>query len=131
MDRNEEDDYIHRHPLDDGNSVVIVLAEDGSRIDVRTADDKEIGHIELYELEDGSYFINWMYLDKAGPRFLRRGIGRAALKFHKEFFGCSLCAADNDGHRRDDGGHPTGDAPRFMAKMRREGIVGPSSLDQA
>lgn len=124
-----EDGNVREFRLDDGGAIAIVLADDGSRIDVRTDDGQEIGHADLCE-HDGVYRLTWMFLDRAGPQFKHRGLGREALRFHKDYFGCPIIAADNDGIRRADGSHLTGDAPGFVAKMRAEGIIEPGSFDE-
>jgi hypothetical protein len=113
-----------------GRTVVIKLLDSGETIRAERPDGQEIGRIELLYIEDdigGYYYIKWMYFDLLDASYTRQGIGRAALFFHKETFDLPLVVADDDGHQRDDGSHLTGDAPAFVARMLKEGLVHPAS----
>lgn len=117
----------------DGDTICIEINVDDRDIIVYEAvwdDDEEeyvksksIGRIELTEWDSGDHYIQWMFLNGCGGKYLRKGIGRAALIFFKEYFGTKIFAAENDGQDRDDGSHLTMDAPSFIGKMRDEGIV--------
>lgn len=86
---------------------------------------EKIGSITFKHIEgpddrdEGHYLVTDMYLD--GPRgsglYSRQGIGREMIfqaplpvTFHRD-----------DGIRRDDGGHLTGDGPAFAKKMVQQG----------
>ncbi len=105
-----------------GKTVKIVIDEDVMSIVVYTLGGKKIGNIDLGE-RDGDYHILWMYLDQLNSDYVRKGIGRAALKFFKETYRCGLTASADNGLTLDDGSHLTGDAPGFVAQMRHEGII--------
>lgn len=110
----------------DGRKVVIILDEGGHEISVKDTDGKDIGSIKLdcIEFDHGDrYKITWMYLDKQEGAYLHQGIGRECLRLHKEAFDAPIEASDNDGIRKPDGSHLTGDAPGFVSKMREEGFV--------
>jgi hypothetical protein len=109
--------------LSDGRSVDIEIDDTGQEITVRAVNGPKLGSIELQGTDSGHYHLKRMYLDQDGGAFKRCGIGRQALKFHNESFGCLFTAAPNDGQEREDGSHLTGDAPRFIRKMRDEGLV--------
>jgi hypothetical protein len=82
-----------------------------------------IGEIDIQEIEYDIYSdhkIIHMYLDKQGSSYLRCGIGRECLRFFRDMAGATLVAERNTGMRHSDGSHLTGDAPSFVAKMRRE-----------
>jgi hypothetical protein len=64
-----------------------------------------------------------MYLNLLDNSYTKQGLGRAALLFHKEIFKAGIEVAEDGGHRRNDGGHLTGDAPCFVARMVTEGIL--------
>lgn len=102
--------------------VVIELSEDGEEITV-LIENKRIGEIYLSEINNNhclqNYYIRFLGLDKCKGQ----GIGRECLKFHKEYFGCPLTAASNDGIKQDDGSHLVNDGAGFIEKMRQEGIV--------
>lgn len=117
----------------DGRDVTIQIEDDGEEIKVIDSQGDEVGSILLSLIDcehDECYKITWMYLNKKGSTFLRQGIGRAALKFHKEIFMTPIVASDDDGITKSDGSHLTGDAPGFIRKMREEGFVCPSSFDE-
>lgn len=40
-----------------------------------------------------------------------------------EMTGMAIFPAENDGQVQEDGSHLTGDAPAFIAEMRREGLI--------
>ena len=112
--------------LPDGRQVDIEIADSGLEVTVTAVDGPQLGSIELQATRSGEYHLKSMYLDRDGGAFKRCGIGRQALTFHNELFGCLFTAAPNDGHEREDGSHLTGDAPRFIQKMRDEGLILPS-----
>jgi len=105
------------------------LDDDFQQIDILDAARKEIGRIYflLYDDEDGEYLnhylLSWAYLDMADDSYKRCGIGRTALKLHQELAEYPIVARDNDGIKRDDGSHLTGDAPGFVEQMRKEGLI--------
>src|SRR4030088_2082318 len=105
-----DDGNLRYLSLEDESIIVIALDDDGSSINVRTSEGDMIGSISLAEQDNGSFLITSLFLDKKGAGYKRRGIGREALRFHREFFRSAICAADNDGRRRPDGAHLTGDA---------------------
>lgn len=117
---------VKQYTTPDGRSVDIRIDGFGERITVLDWLGQEIGSIIFSLREDeysDCYKITWMYLDKKGRGYLRQGIGRAALQFHKEIFNANIEASNNDGIMRIDGSHLTGDAPGFISKMRQEGFV--------
>ena len=89
----------------------------------------KIGEIQLSLVDDGlpgnppSYYLTWMYMDLKDNSYKHQGIAREALKFFKEFYGLPITASYNDGLKKADGSHLTGDAPHFVSKMRDEGII--------
>lgn len=124
--------FNHDFTMKNGQTVSIVIDEFGEEILVTDAQGKEIGSIELSSIDDGDsdYFrIVWMFLDKNGSSYVRQGIGRECLKQHKAIFNTPIVAADDDGIRKNDGSHLTGDAPGFISQMRREGLVAPLPHD--
>ena len=103
--------------------------EDDYKVTVKTADGRLIGNIEFTEIDMPDNEMNilkmrWAYLDQLGGSYLRQGIGRRCLELVKAFSSLGIIAAANDGQQQEDGSHLTGDAPGFVAKMRREGVIG-------
>jgi hypothetical protein len=52
-------------------------------------------------------------------RYAHRGVGREILKSMSQ----PVVVGRDDGQRRDDGSHLTGDGPGFVAKMVKEGLL--------
>ena len=63
-------------------------------------------------------------LDKLNGTLLRQGIGRECVRLVADFTCMNIIAAANNGHTSDDGSHLTGDAPRFVAFLRKQGLLG-------
>lgn len=116
-------ELTQRCKLSDGRLVDIEIDNAGLKITVAVVNGPKLGSIELKNTGSGHYYLTRMYLDQDGGAFKKCGIGRQALKFHNESFGCLFTAAPNDGHRREDDSHLTGDARGFIEKMRDEGLV--------
>lgn len=74
-------------------------------------------------LKAGGNSAGPLTLDELGPSYLRHGLGRATLQFRGEVFRSPLVVADNDGLKRDDGSHLTGDAPGFVAVLSKEELM--------
>ncbi|MBI2794155.1 MAG: hypothetical protein HYX66_05835 [Ignavibacteria bacterium] len=68
----------------------------------------------------GHYYRTNMEIE---PNHKMQGIGTEILKRHKQQYGLSIRAAENDGQRRDDGSHLTGDAPGFVSRMKERGLI--------
>lgn len=121
-----EEDLSKHYETRDHRRVRILLEDFGDEIRIHDQNDRLIGLIQLklFDEEHGSwYYITWMYLDIVDQSFLRQGIGRAALIFHLDIFKTPIFAAENDGMKREDGSHLTGDAPSFVNRMRFERII--------
>jgi hypothetical protein len=105
-----------------GLPVLISLREDLT-VWVHTPNHQEIGHLELTEYDDGGLTLTWAYLDKLDSDYLRQGIGRKCLQLIKGYYGQPVYAREDDGLRKDDGSHLTGDAPAWVKTMREEGLI--------
>ena len=88
-------------------------------------DGEKIGEFCFRQIDDfRSYLkLSRMYLDLGDDKWKDQGIGREILKRVKEFSGLPIVVGEDYGNPQDDGSHQTGDAPGFIAKMRKEGIV--------
>ena len=112
--------------LSKGESILLRAYYDNYVISAITADGKEIGKFEFKLIDDfdSEYLmVCYMYLEGANGIFKRRGLGRNILKFAREIFDLPITAAENDGLKRDDGCHLTGNGPAFIEKMIEEGII--------
>ena len=117
--------------LGDNRSVVITVNEFDYAVTVTDAEDdsKLVGDMEFRLIEGhGHGFpdelrLTRAYLDKSGSAYKRQGIGRRCLQLVREASELEITAAEDDGQRKDDGSHLTGDAPGFVARMRDEGLI--------
>ena len=122
----EDCEWTRKLKLNDGRVVQLVLNDALEWLQVNDEQGGKIGQINFHKIEmedDYHYKIVWMYLDLKDASYKRKGIGRAALQFFKERADSYLVAEGNDGMRRDDGSHLTGDAPAFVAAMVKEGLI--------
>ena len=117
------------YQLDDGRCVIIEVDDLDYRVTVTAHPSGEnIGHMTFLLIETPAGSLDELHLaeaclDKAGLDYLRKGIGRRCLHLIREVHGLPITASEDDGLRRQDGSHLTGDAPRFVAKMREEGLI--------
>jgi len=121
---------IREYKLNDGRTITIDISDDRSIV-VKDHQNNSIGEIILSLKEDVPsrlahyYYITSMFMNLRDDSYLCNGIGRAALIFFKDFYSLPIKASKNDGLRKDDGSHLTGNAPGFVEKMRNEGIIEP------
>lgn len=73
------------------------------------------------EFEEGEkYLLARMY-----SPIPKSGLGQAALEFFIDLTGAIIYTRPNDGITRDDGSHLTEDAPFFVGKMQKKGLIEP------
>ena len=122
-----EDKGLERtYKLSDGRVIKIVIDDLFESISVKNTEDKEVGRIEFREILDEyrtCYKITWMYMDLIDRSYKKKGIGREALRFFKETIKAPIIVSEDDGMRKNNGSHLTGDAPAFVSKMQDEGII--------
>lgn len=129
MELVAEEDCKRTYELEDGSRIVIELDPGGFGIEVFTDEEERIGEFVFDEdILDGATYLQFMDLSGLDGKYKRKGIGREALRFHKEVFG-PIFAARVDGFKRGDGSHLTGEGIPFITAMRGEGIIEP--LDDA
>jgi hypothetical protein len=115
-------EFQTKFKMSNGEEVDIVIDEDANKVNVFNQKEEEIGSID-YRIIDNEHYeyirLTHMSLD---IEYVRKGIGRECLKLLKEY-GLPVTAAYDDGIRKDDGSHLTGDAVYFIQTMRNEGLV--------
>lgn len=121
--KDEETTRVYR--VLDGEEVTMELDDYNYEIEIKDSDNSSVGGINFNETEEGSgeYMITWMYMDLNDKKYKGLGLGEEAVRFFKEYVGGVITARDNDGMRQDDGSHLTQDAPGFVDKMRRIGLI--------
>jgi len=130
MELLSEINYTQICRLNNGSKICITIDDEGEKIQVNTVNGENIGSIKLQYCESENFHIMWMYLDEGGNHFKHQGIGRQALTFHKQLFDAPITATDDNGIRLSDGSHLTGDAPGFVRKMRKEGLIVDTNLER-
>ena len=112
-----------------GQTVVIDIDVDDYIATVTTQSGKPIGKIEFRLIggasaRDDDYLkITWAYLDQQNGAYLNQGIGTECVRRMRDETGLSICTAENDGHKKEDGSHLTGDAPAFVDGLRKQGLT--------
>lgn len=113
--------------IKDGRRVKIKIDDVGYKATVLTSPgDEKIGSLDFREIEspeENTLKITNAFLNGLDGSYLRQGIGRRCLVLVAEISGLQIIASDDDGIRKDDGSHLTGDAPNFIAKMRQEKLI--------
>lgn len=123
-DREWERDYI----TPTGRMITLKLDEDLSQVTFwdggnQLGNDRDFLFVES-EGDNNSYLLARMY-----SPIVRSGLGRASLEFFKEITGAKIYTRPNDGIVRDDSTHLTGDAPIFVGKMIKEGLIENNDID--
>ncbi|MBI5886814.1 MAG: hypothetical protein HZB85_09585 [Deltaproteobacteria bacterium] len=112
--------------ISNNKGVIIEIDDCSYAVSVFDLDYNKVGCFKFKEVDvnTGSVLkLTWCYLNLVNEQYKRQGIGRHIIKLIKERYGLPIVAEDNDGIRKEDGSHLTGDAPMFIAKMRQEGLI--------
>ena len=114
-ERESERDY----KLEDSRVITLKISDDLTQITF-WFNQTQLGKDDDFcfkDFEDG-YLLSRMYVP-----IKQMGLGRAALEFFITYTKQKIYARMNDGIKRDDGSHLTGDALGFVYKMRKEGLI--------
>ena len=111
--------------LKSGKTLTVALSEDWNRVEFYDNYKKLDGEFEFKDEslteEMSDFLVKRMY---APEQYKRQGVGCEVLKFFRSETNCqSLYARPNDGIPRDDQSHLTGNAPNFVAKMLKLGLI--------
>lgn len=102
-----------------GTIIKLEITDEWDEIIFRDKNGKKFGGFEFKELEEGGHKLMRMYTEP----FKEEGIGRAALQFFKDYTNSEIYTSSPTGSVRDDGSHLTEDAPGFVQKMIKEGLI--------
>jgi hypothetical protein len=126
LSETEIDDETLELVLTTGDRVKLHLGYD--RVRVLDSNGDEVGCIEFGSSEYGDdeddaetvWRVTHMFIEGGGGKYKRQGIGTRAVKFFLwANAGDGFEITENDGLRRDDGSHLTGDGVPFMAHLGR------------
>ncbi len=112
-----------------GSDVLIDIDEDNYVATVSTPSGERVGAIEFLLIEDlaapDGYFLKMThaFLEGAGGKYLRQGIGTECVRLMAEVSGFPITTNDHDGTVQHDGSHLTGDAPFWVAKLRERKLI--------
>jgi hypothetical protein len=122
-------EFVRTLQLDDGTLIDLRLDEhEMSVVATEKASGKGLGHLDFTEVEaddphvSGYYKLIWAYLDHAGDKYKRSGLGREALKLWNETYG-PAAVERHTGIPNSQGSHLTADAPGFVDQMVREKLL--------
>lgn len=119
-DLNDEE---RRLTLDSGEIVELRFEDDSVAI---YAHQNEVGRLSFraYEVpmfgdyEETCYQLTHAFIEGDEGKYKYQGIGTEAFRFFRECTGASVTFSEDDGLQKNDGSHLTGDAPRFVAKLK-------------
>lgn len=112
-----------------GSTVEIDIDEDSHVASVFDLAGNRIGTIEFNLIEHpGAHDDYYLKICNAFPegmsgKYLHQGIGTKCVELMIEATGFPIVANDHDGTVQDDGSHLTGDAPVWVEKLRKLGLV--------
>jgi hypothetical protein len=117
-DRGLERDY----KIATGQIITLVFDESNLTISFQE-DGEDIG--DVFEFEDEfetekRFLLKRMY---SPDQYKRQGLGRAVLELFNDIIEGTIYTRPNDGQRRKDQSHLTGDAPAFVMSMQEEGLI--------
>ena len=119
---NEIDDETRQLVLDSGEIVELRFDEDSVAI---FAQDEEVGRLSfrpydvpVNQYEETCFHLTHAFIEGGGGKFKHQGIGTEAFRLFRECTGAEVTFSENDGIKRDDGSHLTGDAPGFVASLK-------------
>lgn len=123
---------IHSVKVIDDETRQLVLSS-GEIVELRFEDDSvavyvendEVGRLSfrVYEVpvnnhEEMYYHLTHAFIEGGGGKYKHQGIGTEAFRLFRECTGAEVTFSENDGIHREDGSHLTGDAPRFVSKLK-------------
>lgn len=89
-----------------GETITLKIDEHEHTVTALNSSNQIIGSLEFsYDEEFDRHKLKWMYLDKLGNKYKRKGIGTGAILFYKDFFDCLVYAEYYDGIPKVDGSH--------------------------
>lgn len=118
----EVDDETRQLVLDSGEIVELRFEDDSVAV---FAQGEEVGRLSFraYEVpvnhhEETYYHLTYAFIEGGGGKYKHQGIGTEAFRLFRECTGAEITFSENDGLRKDDGSHLTGDAPGFVASLK-------------
>ncbi len=116
------DDETRQLVLSSGEIVELRFEDDSVAVYV---ENNEVGRLcfRAYEVpvnnhEETYYHMTHAFIEGGGGKYKYQGIGTEAFRLFRECTGAEVTFSENDGIQKEDGSHLTGDAPRFVEKLK-------------
>jgi hypothetical protein len=123
--KGKDMDYVFATPH---GPVTISIDEDNYTAIAKDQKGGSIGRFEFSFIEGAGHGDDYLklthaFLEGCDGRFKRVGIGESILRTARHLWGYPIVAEEDDGIRKSDGSHLTGDAPGFVRAMKRKGVL--------
>lgn len=118
-----EEEMERKYAISNGDIIILKIDEDFEEITFWDEQNNQLGSDRDFLFVEDEENENRFLLARMFVPIKQNGLGRAALEFFTEYTDSVVYARENDGITRNDGSHLTGDAPIFVGKMQREGLI--------
>lgn len=132
IEENErKHDYTRIFKMPNGDTVTIALNPYCHTISFEDSSGNALdGEIHLKEETDeiypdgmkSQYRLTHLYVPK---KYIGQGLGEESIKFFTDYGFEPIIASEDDGIKRDDGSHLTGNARSFVESMQLKGLITP------
>ncbi len=113
-------EFLKTVRLRNNETVTMKLTEEWDEITFWQGDRKLSGEFEFIVDDDDDYRF---LLARMYAPFKHNGLGREALEFFIEETGATIWTREPFGPKYDDGSYLTEDAPAFVSKMQKLGLI--------
>ncbi len=96
----------------------IELTFNGTNAKASNSKKELVSGFTFEETEDGYYHLTHMNSCPPGE-----GIGTEIIKYVKEITDSYVTFSEDDGNKKEDGSHLTGNGPAFVNSLRKKGII--------
>lgn len=120
------DETTRRLVLSSGMTLTLELSLE--KVRVLDGDGQEVGYLSFTckDVPFGCgdvmqvYRLTHAFIEGGNGRYKHQGVGTEAVRFFQEYIGQGVELPKDDGVRKDDGSHLTGDGPGFVGSLRRK-----------
>jgi len=118
-----EENLKRKYKIKNGKIVILKIEDDFDEVTFWDEQNIQLGNDRDFLFIEDEYNENRYLLARMYVPIIQNGLGRAAIEFFTEHTDAVVYAREHDGNTRDDGSHLTGDAPMFVGKMQKEGLI--------
>lgn len=124
-----EDDLERRYEIPNGEIITLRIDDDLEEVTFWNESGNQLGNDRDFLFMEDEYMDNRYLLGRMYVPIKKNGLGRAAVEFFKEYTDSVIYTRENNGIVLNDGTHLTGDAPDFVGKMQKEGLIEKTTLN--